>query len=93
MEPTLKDGPIEARRPRRDEHHVSLWREHLRHVPLDFPACTTALVDAVENHQGAARHQSLAQELVTLRARAVRDEQVGVDPVPHAPKHGAVLFH
>ena len=23
----------------------------------------------------------------------MRDEQVGVDPVPHAAKHGAVLFH
>eukprot|EP00964_Phaeocystis_antarctica_P051397 scaffold29976_cov70-Phaeocystis_antarctica.AAC.2 len=44
---------------RRDEHDVALRREDLGHVPLDCVMRLATLVNAIQQHQRAARHQRL----------------------------------
>eukprot|EP00900_Chrysochromulina_parva_P005589 jgi/Chrpa1/15030/Chrysochromulina_OHIO_Genome00003396-RA len=83
----LKARPVEPIGARRDQQHVSLWREHLRHVPLDGRAHSAALVHAIEQQQRASRAHRAAQHAVHICVGAVC-----VDPVPRGGKGVSMLL-
>ena len=88
----LKARPVEPIGARRDEDHVSLWREHLRHVPLDGRAHSATLIHAIEQQQRTSRAHRAAQHAVHISVGAVHAAQVCVDPVPRGGKGVPMLL-